>query len=63
MNNIHNRGVNHVRIVRMFGLYVGPEGDRYIVTEFLPKGNIPILLFSSINLNIRVDNRMTLLLQ
>ncbi len=41
-NNIINnhRGVNHIRIVRMLGLYIDPEGEHYIITEYLAKGNI-----------------------
>ncbi len=41
-NNIinNNRGVNHIRIVRMLGLYIDSEGGHYIITEFLAKGNI-----------------------
>jgi serine/threonine protein kinase len=38
------RSLNHVNIVRYFGIYTSPEGDKYIITEFLSKGSLDHLL-------------------
>ena len=40
------RLLNHPNVVHYFGIHSAPDGDHYIVTEFLSKGNLQDLLRS-----------------